>query len=132
VQLARTAAFTAMPAGVGVYNVVIPKSQFLLYQSAIVNGDLETSYKQPSEDVTGTIDFTTSTVQMRVVIAQRIHFEAGCVPVLGCAISDRDGVLAANLSGTMVLPDADGDGVRPERQLPLHAESINRRSPRRW
>ena len=52
--------------------------------------------------MTGTIDFGTGSIQMHVVVATKIH-----VDVLG----DYDGGLTADLSGTLGLPDADGDGV---------------------
>jgi hypothetical protein len=58
---------------------------------------------------------------MHVVIATRIHFKAGCFdpcPIVSCEVcpidEDRDGTLTADLSGTIVFPDADSDGV-PDR-----------------
>jgi hypothetical protein len=112
VQLNRAVTFRAAPSSPGVYAVTIAKEEFFLYEAAVVNGDLETGYRQPSEDVTGTIDLNALTVTMRVVIATRIHFEAGCVPHLGCAIDeDGDGTLTATIIGRIKLPDNDGDGV---------------------
>jgi hypothetical protein len=115
VQLGRAVSFNASPSAPGVFDVTIPKDDFLIYESAIVDGESETGYKSPKEDVTGTIDLENGTVQMRVVVATRIHFKGGCLPYVGCAIDeDRDGTLTADLSGTIVFPDADGDGV-PDR-----------------
>ena len=110
VQLTRAIRFTATGSG-GVYSVVIPKEDFEIYEAVIVNGDEETGYKQPSEDVTGTIDFNAGTVQMHVVLATRVHFEAGCTP-FGCIVNETtDGTLTADITGTIHLPDSDADGV---------------------
>jgi len=115
VQLAKVVSFTATPAGGGVYNVAIPKGDFLIYEAATVDGKAETGYKQPIEDVTGTIDLTLGIVTMRAVVGTKIHLEAGCVPGVGCLFSEDDtGTLTATLAGTIVFPDTDGDGV-PDR-----------------
>jgi hypothetical protein len=112
VQLAKAVSFTAVAVGGNVYAVTIPKSDFLLYETAIVDGDPELGYKQPSEDVTATIDLATRIVTMHVVLTTSIHFRAGCVPVFGCAIDETDsGTLTADISGVLTLPDVDGDGV---------------------
>jgi HYR domain len=115
VQLAEAASFTATAAANGVYNLSIPKGDFRLFQASIVNGALETGYKHPSQDVTGTINLTTGAVTMHVVLATTIHFEEGCVQNVGCLISeDDDGTLTADLTGTIAFPDADGDTI-PDR-----------------
>src|SRR6266516_3922692 len=105
------------PAG-GIYNVVIPKDDFLLYEATVVNGDPESGLRRPTEDVTGVIDLTNGTVQMRVVIAMKIHFKKGCFdpcPVGSCEVcvidTTKNGKLTANLAGTIAFPDSDGDGV---------------------
>ena len=114
VQLGQAVSFTAAPSG-GVYNVIIPKEKFLLYEAATVDGNRESGYKHPKEDVTGTIDLGGGTVTMRAVVATSIHMEAGCLPVVGCLFSgDYDGTLTATLAGTIAFPDADGDSV-PDR-----------------
>src|SRR6185295_4320045 len=44
----------------------------------------------------------------------RIHIKAGCDPITGdvCVIDgDYDGTLTAELAGSIVFPDTDGDGV---------------------
>ena len=111
VQLAHITSFTATPTGGGIFNVTIPKSEFLISEATIVNGDWESGFKHPSEDVTGTIDLVHGTVQMRVVMATRVHFKAGCLGSL-CVIDEyQNGTLTANISGTGVFPDSDGDGV---------------------
>jgi hypothetical protein len=111
VQLAKAVTFTAV-AGGGVYVVTIPKEDVLISEAAIVDGHHETALDQPSEDVTGTIDLTARTVTMHVVLTQSIHFQAGCAPLVGCAIDETDGgTLTADISGTLALPDVDRDGV---------------------
>jgi hypothetical protein len=111
VQLARAVSFTAVAVGPGVFAVTIPKDDFIFYESSIVNGSHESGYKTAGEDVTGTIDLVTRTVQLQAVVTQTVHFEAGCTP-LGCVVNgDGDGVLTATISGNIVLPDSDGDGV---------------------
>ncbi len=112
VQLGQAAVFKGTPAGpAGVFNVVIPKETVLLDEAAVVNGDPELGYKQPAEDVTGTLDLVNGTVQVRAVIATRIHFTAGCLAG-HCIIDEwKDGTLTATLTGKRVFPDVDGDGV---------------------
>ena len=110
VQLGRAVEFTALGSG-GVYPFTIPKASFLIYQSVIVNGGLEIDYRNPTQDVTGTIDFNSRTVSMHVVIDTQLHFEAGCT-IFGCIIdTTKAGRLTADIAGTMALPDTDGDGV---------------------
>jgi hypothetical protein len=113
-QLDRAVAFIASPGAGGVWNVVIPKGDILFYEAATVNGDPETGYKQPIEDVTGTINLTTGTVTMHVVLGTSVRFQAGCVEG-HCVIDETDsGTLTTDLTGTAVFPDADHDGV-PDR-----------------
>lgn len=111
VQLARAVAFTATASGPDIYAVTIPKEDLLIYEAVVVNGGLETLYRNPTEDVTGTIDLNARTVQMRVVITHLVQFKGGCTP-FGCIINEtREGTLTANISGTIYLPDTDSDGV---------------------
>jgi hypothetical protein len=111
VQIAKAVSFTGVAGGGNVYAVTIPRSDFLIYETAILNGETELGYKQPSEDVTATIDLAARTVTMHVVLATSIHFEAGCV--FGHCIIDEtdDGTLTADISGVLTLPDVDADGV---------------------
>ena len=112
IQLAKAVSFIAVAAGPGVYAVTIPKGDFLIYETAIVDGGREVGYKRPSEDVTGTIDFATGTVRMHVVLTTRIHFQGGCLPPAPCAIDETDdGTLTADIAGVLRLPDVDRDGV---------------------
>ena len=114
VQLGQAVSFLALGAGGGLYNLTIPKEDVRLVTAAVVNGDLETVIKLPSEDVTGTINLTTGVFSMHVVLATRVHFEAGCTP-LGCVINETyNGKLTADITGTIVFPDTDADGV-PDR-----------------
>jgi hypothetical protein len=114
-ELSRTVSFTATPAGPGVYAFTIPRDAFEIYQAALQNGSPDAGFKTPSEDVTGTIDFTLGTVQMHAVLATRVHFRAGCTDLFGCIINEeRDGLLTVDVSGPIVFPDADADGV-PDR-----------------
>ncbi len=116
VQISRAVSFTATPTPTpDVYSVVIPKANFLLSYATTVDGNPETGTKVPKEDVTGTINLAAGTVQMHVVLGTRVTFRAGCVPYIGCAINEtHDGTLTADLTGTIVFPDSDGDGV-PDR-----------------
>jgi thrombospondin type 3 repeat protein len=115
VELARAVSFTAAPTPApGVYSVNIPRESFLIHYTTTVNGDLEDGTKQPRDNVTGTIDLAAGTVQMHVVLATRVTFRALCTD-LGCVINEtHDGSLTADITGTIVFPDADGDGV-PDR-----------------
>src|SRR5262249_49530416 len=114
VQLGKAVAFFAPDRG-GVFSGTISKEKFLILETAVVDGrSLEKAYQHPSEDVTGTIDLTGRTVDLRVVVARSIHFQSGCA-VTPCTIDEDDlGTLTLNLSGTIVFPDSDGDGV-PDR-----------------
>ena len=113
-QLGGSVVFTGATTAPGVFGVTIPKENFLIYQATIVNGSSDASFKRPKEDVTGSIDLNLGTVQLHAVIATKLHFEGGCT-ILGCLINeDKDGTLTADISGTIVFPDSDGDGV-PDR-----------------
>ena len=112
VQIAKAVSFIAAAVGGNVYAVTIPKDDFLIYETAIADGEPELGYKQPSQDVTATIDLVNRTVQMRVVLTTIVHFEAICA--FGtCVIGPEDdaGTLTADISGVLTLPDVDGDGV---------------------
>ena len=101
--------------GLDAYDVAVSPNEVRFYEAATMNGALETGYLQPSEDVTGTIDLHNGTASLRAVIATKIHIRGGCLPVIGCAVDgDFHGTLTATISGTLVFPDADGDGV-PDR-----------------
>lgn len=113
-NLARAVTFLGLPTATpGVFSVTIPKDQFELYYSARVNGGIESGYKHPKEDVTGTINLAGATAQMRVVLGQSIHFKFGCDPIFDICVIDttKEGTLTVNMSGTIVFPDSDGDGV---------------------
>ena len=130
VELGQAVSFLATSAGGGLYNVNIPKTDVRLFTATIVNGNVETGVKQPSEDVTGTINLTTGAFSLHVVIAQRIHFEAGCTP-FGCVINETNGgTLTADVTGTIVFPDNDADGV-PNRtdNCPLVANPLQQPVP---
>jgi hypothetical protein len=114
VELAQAVPFLAIGAGGGLYNLTIPKENVRLFTAAVVNGDVETGVKQPSEDITGTINLTTGAFSLHVVLATRVHFQAGCT-LLGCIINEtKNGTLTADITGTIVFPDTDADGV-PDR-----------------
>ncbi len=102
VQVSGAVTFTASPSGPGTYTFVIPPGDILLYEAATANGAPETGDKHPRDPVTGTIDTVAGTVTMHLVVATKIH-----VDVLG----DYDGALTTDLSGSVVFPDKDGDGV---------------------
>ena len=101
VQLGKAVAFMAKDRGDGVFAVTIPKDDFLIYETAVVDGrSSEKGYARPSEDVTGTIDLARGTVAMHAVVAR--------------SVQNDPGTLTVDLSGTIAFPDADGDGV-PDR-----------------
>jgi hypothetical protein len=115
VQLAQVMSFTASPAGGTLYNVLIPKDNFVFRENALVNGEVETGNRRACEDVAGTIDIGTGAVQMHAVVTTSVHFQAGCLPLVGCIIDEtKSGRLTADLAGTMTFPDSDGDTV-PDR-----------------
>jgi hypothetical protein len=104
-QLGKAVAFTALDRGDGVFSVTIPRNEFLIYETAVVDGRFsEKGFQHPSEDVTGTIDLTRGTVATHVVVARSIRI-----------LDENDpGTLTVDLSGTIAFPDTDGDGV-PDR-----------------
>lgn len=116
VQIVRTVSFTATPTATpGQYSFVIPKSNLVLSYITTANGETESGTKIPKEDPTGTINLTARTMTLRVVLATRVTFKAGCVELVGCVINETDdGTQTATIAGTLTLPDADGDGV-PDR-----------------
>jgi hypothetical protein len=97
--------------GNGVYSLTIPKSAIQFYEATMVNGGPENGLLTPSQDVTGIIDLTHGTASVHVVINTSVHFQGGCLGSL-CAIEETDsGTLTTDVSGTLALPDIDGDGV---------------------
>ncbi len=111
-ELAQSVTFTAVPSN-GVYAFTIPKADFLMMVNDDLNGTLEHSFKQPNQDVTGTIDLANAAFSVQVALSQSLHFKEGCF--IGCLIDEVDsGTMTANVSGTIAFPDADGDGV-PDR-----------------
>jgi len=115
VQLARAVTFVATPLGSNVFAITIPKGDFLIYEAAIVNNGTENGYKQPNQDVTGTIDLNNGTLSVTVSVANSVHFQAGCVPIAGCVIDEtKSGTMTATIAGTISFPDSDADGV-PDR-----------------
>jgi hypothetical protein len=109
VSLQRAVSLTAVPSGGGGYSFTIPKGDFLIKVVDLNDGDLEQSYKRPSQDVTGSINLTTGAFHLHVVTAQTIHFESD--PFID---EDDDGTVTADVNGTIAFPDSDGDGV-PDR-----------------
>ena len=104
VQLARAVSFTA-PGDGPIFRFSIPAANFVFYQTAIVNGLLDKGLKLPSQPVTGIIDLALGTFQMHVESVSRLRFPDGSV---------GDGTKTVDVSGRLVFPDADGDGV-PDR-----------------
>jgi hypothetical protein len=113
-HLARTVGFTATPAGGGAFTFTIPKASVLFEVIDVRNGALERRYTRPSQDVTGSIDPTSAAFHVHVVLSQAIHVKAGCVAD-ACIIDETDrGTMTADVSGTILYPDSDRDGV-PDR-----------------
>ncbi len=115
VQLIRGAAFVASPTATpDEYAATIPRDSLIFAYQTTVNGDLETGYKFPQSDPTATINLATGAVTMHVVLGTRAHFEAGCT-IFGCIIDEtHNGTITADIAGTILFPDTDGDGV-PDR-----------------
>ena len=114
-QITQAVPFTALPTGnPGEYAFSIPRGNVVVFYKATVSGELDTGFKTPKEDVTGRINLTARTMSLRVVLATRIRFRAGCA--FGVCVIDetRDGTLTADIAGTLAFPDSDGDGV-PDR-----------------
>jgi hypothetical protein len=112
IQLPKAVTFTAVPGGGTLYTFTIPADSFQIYEAARFDGNTEQGYKQPSQDVTGSLDLGTGAFQLHAVFATSIHFKEGCVPLAGCVINETDpGTLTADIAGTISLPDADHDGV---------------------
>ncbi len=96
-QLAIARRFTGEetgPPGSGLYRFIIPKEEFLLYESVLDNQPVlqpEAAYQRPSEDVTGLIslDPRRKTVQLHVVFTERLRFRAGCVGAGRCVIDEK-------------------------------------------
>jgi len=112
VELSKAVSFAATPGVPGVYNVTIPKADFVLYEASIVNGSAKNGYLSPDQDVTGTIDLNTGAVTVHVVIGTSVHFHEGLCPV--CVDETDSGTMTADISGTIAFPDTDGDGF-PDR-----------------
>ena len=114
IRLARAISFVATPATGGALAVTIPKNDILVAEQAVVNGNPEQNYFNASQDVTGTIDLTHATMHITFVATSTTHFQAGCTPT-GCIIDEfKPGTFTADVLGTIVFPDTDGDGV-PDR-----------------
>jgi hypothetical protein len=108
-QLAGALRFKATPAGTteGLVSFTIPKKDFLIVESVLDTAPVrqpETSYRWPSEDVTGVIDLRSQTVQLRVVMTSALHFRAGCERGR-CRIDEtHTGTTAADVRGRYVPP----------------------------
>jgi hypothetical protein len=83
IQLASAIRFkaTSTGAGGGLLEFTIPKKDFLIYESVLNTAPVRqpaTTYRLPSEDVTGVIDLRRQTVQLHVVLTGELRFRAGC------------------------------------------------------
>ena len=106
-SLGQAVTFTGVAMGGGLYNFTIPKEAFVVYQAAIQNGESDTSFRHPSQDVTGSVNLTSGAVHLlHVHVVTGIHIDIGC-----CIHEDKAGFLDANIDGTLAFPDSDGDGV---------------------
>jgi hypothetical protein len=112
VRLASVIRFTGQSIGDGRYRFMIPKRQFLVYESVATNLPVPqpmTDYKRPSEDVTGEIDLRRGTAQLHVVLSSRLRFRLGCVHKR-CVIDEiHDGTQTTDVTGVLHPPDADTD-----------------------
>src|SRR5262249_32159949 len=81
--------------GSGQYRFVIPRDQFLIYESIVDNAPVaqpETSYQRPSQDVFGVIDLPRKIVQLHVVLNTQVRLRAGCVRGGRCLINQKEAV----------------------------------------
>src|SRR5262249_6921397 len=106
VRLAGAVRFPGEAVGVpesGQYRFVIPKDQFLIYESILDNAPVpqpETKYQRPSQDVFGVIDLPRKIVQLHVVLTTHVRFRAGCVRGSQCLIDQREAVTqTADIAG---------------------------------
>jgi hypothetical protein len=106
VQMAGAQRFTGEetgPVGSGLYRIVIPKEQFLFYETVLDNGpgrQPKAAYHHPDEDVTGLIslDPRRQFVQLHVVFTEQLHFQTGCVRGGHCAINEKhDATITSDL-----------------------------------
>jgi hypothetical protein len=102
IQVSQAVSFLATPSGPDRYDFSVPVEDVSLYEAGTVNSGLEAGHKHPMQPVTGTIDLAAGTIEMEIVCASKV--DAG---VLGSA----DGTLTGTITGHIVFPDTDGDGV---------------------
>ena len=112
VYVTRAVSFVAaLTTTAGLFNITIPRAAVEVYYATAVDGGRDVGYKQPIHDVTGTINLATGNVQLHLVFGTSVTFRAGCTP-LGCIINEtHTGTLTADVGGTLLFPDSDGDGV---------------------
>ncbi|MBY0276345.1 hypothetical protein K2Z84_13450 [Candidatus Binatia bacterium] len=82
--------------GAQIYRFVIPRKNVLIYESVLDNLTRrrpEIAYQRPSRHVTGIVEVVTTdrgmtikSVQLRVALHTKLHFQAGCVTGGACAI----------------------------------------------
>lgn len=116
VRLASVLRFTGQSLGDGRYRFMIPKREFLVYESVMSNLPFApqpmTDYKRPSENVTGELDLRRGTVEMRIVLSSRLHFRLGCVHKR-CVIDEvHRGTQTTNVRGQLLDPGTDTDSDR--------------------
>ena len=98
VRLAGSVRFPGQEVGApgsGQYRFIIPKEQFLIYESIVDNAPVpqpETRYQRPSQDVFGVIDLPRKTVQLHVVLNTKVRFRVGCVRGGRCLIDQKEDV----------------------------------------
>jgi hypothetical protein len=109
-HLVNSVRFTGEPIGRpgdGQYRFLIPKEEFLIYESVLNNAPVrqpERTYVRPNEDVTGVIDLRQGTVQMQIALASRLHLRFGCVSDR-CVFDDvLEGTQTVDVTGAIVLP----------------------------
>jgi hypothetical protein len=115
IQLVHPVSFTGV-LGVGGYEFRIPKADFLISMAVIDNKLPESGFRHPSEDVTGFIDLAHGTARLHFVLENLIHFQfpEGCQGTACLINEDGRGTVGADIAGTLVFPDGDGDGI-PDR-----------------
>jgi hypothetical protein len=117
IQLVHPVSFTGV-LGVGGYEFRIPKADFLISMAVIDNKLPESGFRHPSEDVTGFIDLAHGTARLHFVLENLIHFQfpEGCQGTACLINEDGRGTVGADIAGTLVFPDGDGDGIPDARR----------------
>jgi hypothetical protein len=104
--------------GAQIYRFVIPRKGVLIYESvldSLTRRRPEIAYQRPSRHITGTVEMVTTdrgttikSVQLRVALQTKLHFQAGCVTGGACAIDKVEAGTQTAHVVAKVLPSSSG------------------------